>query len=129
MATKQDSTKKSAPAKKAKPAAKKESPKSDNFFVISTGGKQYRVASGDVVRIEKLEGKKLGDKVVFENVLLSFDGNEAKIGTPLISGGKVEGEIIEEGRNKKITVIKYKQKSRYFKNRGHRQPFIKVKIN
>ncbi|MEK7120826.1 MAG: 50S ribosomal protein L21 [Patescibacteria group bacterium] len=101
----------------------------ENFFVIRTGGKQYKVASGDVVKIEKIKNKKVGDKVSFDEVLFSYDGKEVKIGNPKVSGAKVMGEVVEEGRGKKVVVIKYKQKSRYFKNRGHRQPFIKVKLN
>lgn len=128
-------TKKTAPkaaasaSSKAAPKAKK-APKAapESFSVIMTGGKQYKVASGDTIKIEKIKDLKAGDKVVFDQVLFAFDGSAAKVGTPSVQGAKVEGEVVEEGRNKKVVVIKYKQKSRYFKNRGHRQPFLKVKI-
>lgn len=100
------------------------------FAVIQTGGKQYKIVVGDVISIEKLlEGKKVGDKVVFDKVLLVDNGKDTTIGTPYIKGAKVEGTITEEGRAKKVTVIKYKQKSRYQKKNGHRQPFMKVKID
>ena len=100
------------------------------FSVIETGGKQYLVSEGDVIKIEKLSDEmKVGDKISFESVLLSDDGSASKVGTPLISGAKVEGEVTEIGRNKKILVIRYKAKSNYFKKNGHRQPFVKVKIN
>ena len=99
------------------------------FAVIQTGGKQYKVSEGDIISIEKLPGeKKEGDAVSFDTVLLTDDGKETKIGTPAVSGAKVSAEVIDAGRARKVTVIKYKAKSRYFKKRGHRQPFLKVKI-
>ncbi len=99
------------------------------FAVIQTGGKQYKVAVGDVVRIEKLIGDyKEGDKVVFDKVLLVDNGTDTTIGTPFISGAKVTGSITKIGRAAKVNVIKYKQKSKYFKKNGHRQPYFEVKI-
>lgn len=100
------------------------------FAVIKTGGKQYKVSVGDVVKIEKLKGDyKAGDKVTFDQVLLVDNGKDTTIGTPYIAEAKVLGTLEEEGRSPKVTVIKYKQKSRYFKKRGHRQPYFKVKID
>lgn len=100
------------------------------FAVITTGGKQYKVAVGDVVTIEKLPGEfKAGDKVVFDKVLLVDDGKDTTIGTPYIKEAKVEGIFQSAGRAKKVTVVKYLQKSRYLKKNGHRQPFSKVKIS
>ncbi len=99
------------------------------FAVIKTGGKQYKVSIGDVVSIEKIKGDhKVGDSVIFDNILLVDNGVDTTIGTPYISGAEVTGNIKEIGRGKKIEVVKYKAKSRYFKNRGHRQPFFKVEI-
>ena len=98
-----------------------------NLAVIETGGKQYVVRESDVVTIEKLSDVKDG-KILFDKVLLLDDGKETKIGTPYISGAKVGAELVKEGRHKKIIVIRYRQKSRYFKKRGHRQPYTKVKI-
>lgn len=99
------------------------------FAVILTGGKQYKVTTGDLVRIEKISGEyKEGDKVVFDKVLLVDNGTDTTIGTPYIEGAKVNATIIKIGRAPKITVIKYKQKSRYFKKNGHRQPFFQVRI-
>jgi len=98
------------------------------FVVVETGGKQFRVEEGDTIKIEKLSGVKVGDSVTFDKVLLMDDGTKTVIGTPYIDGAKVEVETSEEGRNKKIEVVKYKAKSRYFKLRGHRQPFMKVKV-
>lgn len=99
------------------------------FAIIETGGKQYRVAVGDTIKIEKVNDTlKVGDAINFDKVLLVDNGDTTDIGTPYIAGAKVSGVISEVGRNKKIIVLKYKQKSRYLKRNGHRQPFIKVKI-
>lgn len=99
------------------------------FAVIQTGGKQYKVAVGDIVKIEKIVGDyKEGDKIVFDKVLLVDNGTDTTIGTPYISGAKVTGSITKIGRLAKVNVIKYKQKSKYFKKNGHRQPYFEVKI-
>lgn len=100
------------------------------FAVIKTGGKQYKVSKGDSIKIEKLsDTAKIGDKVAFDQVLLVDNGSDTTIGTPFIDGAKVEATIEEIGKLPTVTVIHYKQKSRYFKKNGHRQPFFKVKIN
>lgn len=100
------------------------------FAVIATGGKQYTVSKGDVITIEKLSGEyKEGDKVVFDKVLLVDDGKDTTIGAPYIAKAEVKGTITEIGRAPKIMVVHYKQKSRYYKKNGHRQPFMKVKID
>ena len=100
------------------------------FAVIQTGGKQYKVAVGNTVKIEKLIGEyKEGDKVTFDKVLLVDNGKDTTVGTPNIKGAEVKGTIAEIGRSQKVTVIHYKQKSRYFKKNGHRQPYFKVKID
>jgi large subunit ribosomal protein L21 len=93
--------------------------------VIKTGGKQYKVAVGQALNIEKLD-KKQGDKVKFETFLVAEE-NDLRLGRPSL-GEQVEGEIIEQGRHDKISVVKFKNKTRYTRNRGHRQPFTKVKI-
>ncbi|MCX6752329.1 MAG: 50S ribosomal protein L21 [Candidatus Nomurabacteria bacterium] len=99
------------------------------FAVIQTGGKQYKVSEGSLVSIEKIIGEyKKGDKLSFDKVLLVDDGKNTTIGTPYITGAKVDAEIVEIGRSRKVMVIKYKQKSRYLRRNGHRQPFFKVKI-
>jgi len=97
--------------------------------VIETGGKQYKVSQGSVIKIEKIQGQK-GDKAVFDKVLLSGDenGDNLIIGKPYLENADVTGEIIEQARNKKVTVIKYKRKTRYKRTIGHRQHFTKVKI-
>jgi large subunit ribosomal protein L21 len=97
--------------------------------IIETGGKQHLVTEGSVYTIEKLKGShKAGDALVFDKVLLIDDGSSTKVGAPYIDGAKVSAELVSEGREKKVTVIHYRQKSRYFKKAGHRQPFAKVKI-
>jgi len=104
--------------------------KSSEFAVIETGGKQYKVSVGSVLKIEKLLGKPvIGDKITFDKVLLVDNGNDTTIGSPYISGAKVEALLQKEGKGKTIKVVKYKQKSRYLKRNGHRQPFMEVKIS
>ena len=96
--------------------------------IIETGGKQYVVAQDSVLEVEKLtDTSRAGDKVTFDKVLLVDDG-DTKIGSPYVSGAKVSAELVEEGRDAKVTVIRYRQKSRYFKKKGHRQPYSKVRI-
>jgi large subunit ribosomal protein L21 len=100
------------------------------FAVIQTGGKQYKVSKGSLVSIEKITGEyKKGDNISFDKVLLVDDGKNTTIGTPYITGAKVDAEIVEIGRERKVMVVKYKQKSRTgWTRNGHRQPFFKVKI-
>ena len=94
-----------------------------SFAVIKTGGKQYKVAVGDRVLIEKLDAEE-GKDVTFDQVLLVDD----TIGTPLVAGAKVTANVIEQGRAAKKIVFKFKNKTRYKKKKGHRQPFTKVEI-
>lgn len=104
--------------------------------IIETGGKQYVVTKDSVITVEKLDSgrpssAKASDgqrKITFDKVLLTDDGKETKVGAPYISGAKVSAELVEEGRADKVTVIRYRQKSRYFKKKGHRQPYAKVRI-
>ena len=97
--------------------------------IIETGGKQYVVADGSVLYVEKMtDSDKSGDKITFDKVLLTDDGSNTKVGAPYISGAKVSAELIEQGRDDKVTVIRYRPKSRHFVKKGHRQPFAKVKI-
>ena len=91
--------------------------------VIETGGKQYYVSEGSVIYVEKLDSEK-GKTVKFDRVLM-IDSN---VGTPYINGASVEGEVLKNGKNKKIIVYKYNQKKNYHKKQGHRQPYTKVEI-
>lgn len=98
------------------------------FAIIKTGGKQYIVREGETITIEKLATEP-GGTVEFEVLLRAEeDGSKVDVGTPLVSGAKVQGQILEHGRAKKISVVHYKPKVRYKKRVGHRQPFTKVKI-
>ena len=109
---------------------KKPASESKEFAVILTGGKQYKVAVGDILKIEKIEGEyKLGDKIIFDKVLLVDDGANTTIGTPYILNAKVESLFQKVGKGKTIKVVKFKQKSRYLKKNGHRQPFTEIKIS
>jgi len=101
------------------------------FAVIKTGGKQYKVSEGDSLKVEKIKSKnelKEGDKISFDEVLLTDDGKKTEIGDPFVKGVKVGATIEKIGKSKKIDVIRYRAKSRYFKKKGHRQPFFQVKI-
>ena len=97
------------------------------FAIIETGGKQYKVEPGQTVKIEKLDGE-AGGTIVFDNVLLVADGDKAKIGTPTVANAKVTAKLVEQGRAKKVDVIKYKPKVRYKRKYGHRQPFTEIEI-
>ena len=92
--------------------------------IIETGGKQYSVAVGDVIFIEKLDAKE-GDKVVFDKVLMS----NGVVGNPYVTGSVVEGVVVKQGKGKKITIFKYKQKKKASRRKqGHRQPYTKVEV-
>ena len=97
------------------------------FSVIETGGKQYRVAVGDKIKIEKLEAKE-GEGLVFDKVLLKGEEGTVTVGAPYISGAKVEGKVIAQARNKKVIIFKYHSKTRQRKKRGHRQYFTEVEV-
>lgn len=97
------------------------------YAVIQTGGKQYKVNEGEVLKVEKLAGE-AGDKIALEQVLLISDGEAVRIGSPVITGARVTAEVIEQGRNRKITVYKYKKRKNYRRKQGHRQAFTKIKI-
>ncbi len=97
--------------------------------VIQTGGKQYLVSEGQMLNVEKLP-LEAGSSVEFDALLVSdADGTDTKVGIPLVNGVKVKATVLEQGRAKKVSVIKYKPKVRYRRNVGHRQPFTKIKID
>ena len=95
--------------------------------IIVTGGKQYKVAEGDTLFIEKLPVE-AGDTVTFDQVLAILDGDNATIGTPTVKGATVEASVVKNGKGKKILVFKYKPKKNYRRRQGHRQPYTKVEI-
>ena len=99
------------------------------YAIIQTGGKQYRVAPGDVLRVERLPGQR-GDEVQLDQVLLvTDDGGEVRVGTPLVDNASVKGEIVRQGKAKKILVFKKKRRKGYRRKQGHRQLFTAVQIN
>ena len=97
------------------------------YAVIETGGKQYRVAEGETLRVEKLDAS-AGDKLTFEPLLVADDGGGVAVGRPKVAGAKVEAEVIEQGLGKKIIIFKYKRRKSYRRKNGHRQPFTALKI-
>jgi len=97
------------------------------YAIIETGGKQYRVQEGDTLFVEKLNVE-AGDTVEFDRVLAVSKDNSLSIGTPVVEGAKVAGEVVENGKGKKIIVFKYKAKKDYRKKQGHRQPYTKIVI-
>jgi large subunit ribosomal protein L21 len=98
-----------------------------SYAVIRTGGKQYRVAPGDLVRVERLEGD-VGSAVEFAEVLLASADDAVRIGTPLVSGVRVRGTIVAQGRDRKILVFKKKRRKNYRRRRGHRQSITTVRV-
>ena len=97
------------------------------YAIIATGGKQYKVQEGDVIKVEKL-GAEAGSEVTFEQVLLVGD-KEVKGGTPTVEGASVKATVVAEGKEKKVIVYRYKRKTGYHKKNGHRQPYTQVKID
>ena len=100
---------------------------SQTFAVIKTGGKQYKVAEGQKLRIEKLKAEE-GSEVVFDDVLMVASDTDLKVGTPKVEGVKVSAKIAKQARARKIIVFKYRAKKRYKKKAGHRQHFTEVEI-
>ncbi|MDU5508539.1 50S ribosomal protein L21 [Finegoldia magna] len=96
------------------------------FAIIKTGGKQYKVSEGDVIKVEKIEAK-AGDKIEFDQVLM-VAGDDVKVGSPVVEGAKVSAEVLDQKKDKKIVIFKFKAKKNYRKKKGHRQPYTLVKI-
>jgi large subunit ribosomal protein L21 len=96
--------------------------------IVKTGGKQYRVAAGDVVRVERLEGE-VGAKITLSQVLLVSGEAGTTVGAPLVSGAEVSGTVVEQDRGDKIRVFKYKKRKHYRRTRGHRQSYTAVRID
>ncbi len=97
------------------------------YAVIKTGGKQYRVANGETLKIETLVAD-VGSTVSFDEVLLVGEGESVKVGAPLLAGGSVKAEVIAHGRGDKIRIVKHRRRKHYHKEMGHRQNFTQVKI-
>ena len=97
------------------------------YAVVRTGGKQYRLGVGDSVKVEKLPDE-VGNIVELSQILMVSDGDEVKVGTPLVTGASVKAEIVGHGRNKKIRVFKMKRRKQYRRTQGHRQAFTQLKV-
>ena len=95
--------------------------------IIETGGKQYKVAEGDTLFIEKLPVE-AGEAVTFDKVLAVIDGDNVTVGTPVVEGAKVDASVVKNGKGKKVVIFKYKPKKGYRRKQGHRQPYTKVTI-
>ena len=98
------------------------------YAVVATGGKQYKVQEGQILRVEKIPGD-IGSSVTFDKVLMTSDGEVVNIGQPVLENAEVNGHIIEQGKAKKIIVFKYKRRKRYRRKQGHRQQYTAVKID
>lgn len=97
------------------------------YAVIATGGKQYRVTQDGVLRIEKLDAEP-GATVEFEQVLLVGEGAEVKLGKPLVAGGKVTATVVRHGKGRKVSIVKFRRRKHYLRQKTHRQPFTEVKV-
>ena len=97
------------------------------FAVFESGGKQHRVSEGDLVRLETIGGEP-GDDVVFDRVMVVADGDDVAVGTPFLEAGKVQGEVVGQGRGRKIRVVKFKRRKNYLRRAGHRQGYTEVRI-
>jgi large subunit ribosomal protein L21 len=98
------------------------------FAIIETGGKQYKVQKDSVLDVELLEGKKEGDAVSFDKVLMVSDNSDIKVGTPYIKGAKIDGKVLSVAKDKKVVTFKFKRKTNYHRTIGHRQTYTRVKI-
>lgn len=98
------------------------------YAVIATGGKQYRVSEGDILRVEKIAGE-IGETVALDRVLMVAEGEDVTIGTPVVENAVVNASIVEQAKAKKVLVFKYKRRKRFRRKQGHRQPFTAIKID
>lgn len=98
------------------------------YAIVKTGGKQYKVSQGDILRFEKLDGE-VGAPVTFDQVLMVADGDQVTLGQPMVTDAVVNGQIVEQGKAKKILVFKYKRRKGYRRTQGHRQQFTAVRID
>ena len=97
------------------------------YAVIEAGGKQHRVAEGEILKLEKIEAA-TGDSIEFDKVLLVGEGDSVKIGTPVVDGSKVTAEVVSHGRHQKVKIVKFNRRKHHRKETGHRQWFTEVKI-
>lgn len=97
------------------------------YAIIKTGGKQYRVAEGQILKVEKLAAEQ-GNNIDFDQVLMLVNGDEVQIGSPYLNHAKVTAEVVDHGRGEKINILKFKRRKHHMKRAGHRQDYTKVKI-
>ena len=97
------------------------------YAVFRTGGKQYRAAQGDVLRLEKIEANE-GATVSFDDVLLIGEGADIKVGNPTIAGTSVSGKVLRQGKSKKVPVVKFRRRQNYKRTKGHRQPYTLIEV-
>jgi large subunit ribosomal protein L21 len=98
------------------------------YAVVSTGGKQYKVQKGETLRIEKIPGE-VGSKVTLDQVLMVADGENIRVGQPVLEKAAVQASIVEQDKAKKILIFKYKRRKRYRRKQGHRQPYTAIRID
>ncbi len=96
------------------------------YAIVETGGKQYRVSQGSIINVEKLPAQ-VGEEVVLDQVLL-VSGEQYKVGSPLVEGAKVVAKVLQQDKEKKVLVFKFKSKKNYRRRQGHRQPFTKLQV-
>ena len=97
------------------------------YVIVQTGGKQFKVSQGDTIVVEKL-AVEVGETVTLDKVFMVSNGDAVTVGSPFVAGAKVTAKVVEQGRDKKIMIFKYKSKKNYHKKQGHRQPFTKLTI-
>ena len=98
------------------------------YAIIATGGKQYKAQTGDIIRVEKLPNA-IGEEITFDEVLMVSDGDAVTVGQPTLAGAVVKGFVVEQGKDKKIIVFKFKRRKKYRRKQGHRQQFTAVRID
>lgn len=98
------------------------------YAVIKTGGKQYRVAAGEKLKIEQIPAD-IGAQIILDQVLMVGEGEAVKVGTPLVAGAKVSATVLEQGRHKKVKIFKMRRRKHYQKHQGHRQNYTEIQIN
>ncbi|WP_348663736.1 50S ribosomal protein L21 [Chlamydia vaughanii] len=99
------------------------------YAIIQTGSKQYQVRQGDVIDVELLDDISEGQEIVFQEVLFTFDGSKASLGTPTVTNAVVKGELLSRVRGEKVIAYKYKRRKNYHRKIGHRQNYLRVKIS
>ncbi len=96
--------------------------------VVKTGGKEYRIAKGDLIRVEKMEGK-VGDQVTMKDILMISDEDKVQVGNPFLTNAVITGEIVQQVRGKKVLIYKMKRRKNYRRTKGHRQTYTYVRVN